>query len=212
VTDPQRTPMDPNDVLFGAGDPSFLAESPGDTIVGEIVKLAASQQTDFNTGAPLYWNNGDPRMQVIATLQTTLREAGVPDDDGKRRVFIKGKSMSDGVRDAVRQAGARKLELGGVLQVTYTGDGPKERGKNPPKLYEVSYTKPDANAAQAAQANAALGLQQEQEQAPANRPQSAPNQAAAPSGAAGTVDMSTLSPEARAMIEQLQAQAAGAQA
>lgn len=136
-----------NDVLFGSGAPSFKFENFGDTAHGEIVKLSANQQTDFKTNEPKFWPNGDKMMQVIVTLATTDRDPTILDDEGKRRVFIKGKNLTDGTRNAVRSAGAKGLEIGGTLTVTYVGDGPKERGMNPPKVYEVSYVRPTGNAA-----------------------------------------------------------------
>lgn len=145
--------IDPNEVLFGGGGQSAKFETFGDTITGQITDLKATQQTDFQTGTPKTWANGDPMMQVVVTLQTTLRDSSIADDDGLRKVYIKGKSLTDGTREAVRGAGAKGLEVGGTLTVTYVADGPKERGKNPAKLYKVAYEKPGPAAA-----NAALGL------------------------------------------------------
>lgn len=212
--------VDPNEVLFGAGTPSFSFESPGDNVQGHIAKLAASQQTDFKTKEPLFWKNGDPMMQVIVTLSTDLRDPSVDNDDGSRRVFIRGKSLTDGTRDAVRKVGGKKLEIGGWMSVTYAADGPKERGGYPPKLYEVEYRKPDGSAA----ANAAIGLSdpwaaQEARQDPAlgvpNVAAPAPAQPAAPAPPADAlagIDLSSLPPAAQELLKlQLQQQQAGAQ-
>lgn len=131
-----------NEILMGGGVTSAKFENPGDSITGTIdVEPVARQQTDFTTGESLTWPNGDPRMQVVVTLATSQRDPSVEDDDGLRAVYVKGKSLTAAVREAIRKVGAKGLEKGGQLTVTYTGDGPAEkRGLNPPKLYSAAYT------------------------------------------------------------------------
>lgn len=140
-----------NDFLLGGGGKSAKFEQPGDTITGDIVSTEVRQQTDLQ-GNPLVWDNGDPRMQLVVTLATDLRDDA--DDDGHRAVYVKGskafgsKSLHDAVRAAVQNAGAKGLEPGGRLTVSYTGAEPaKTRGFNDRKLYEASYAAPDHAAA-----------------------------------------------------------------
>lgn len=132
---------DPNAFLMGSGAPSARFEEPGASVTGRITEEPqVRQQTDFTTGKPLFWDNGDPRMQLVVTLGTDQRDTSIPDDDGTRRVYVKGQ-MQKAVAQAVRQAGAPGLQVGGTLTVTYTGDGEaKQRGMNPPKLYTAAYT------------------------------------------------------------------------
>lgn len=162
------------DFLLGGGGASAKFETIGDSITGIITGQEVRQQTDIATGDPLVWANGDPRMQLIVTLQTTLRDDD--DDDGLRNLYVKGskkagsKSLHDAVASAVRQAGAKGLEDGATLTVTYVGDEPSQtRGFNPRKLYTATYKAPD----KAATSGAYLGT------APA--PQPATPVAAAPS-------------------------------
>lgn len=140
-----------NEVLMGGGIPAAKFEKPGDSVTGTIdAEPQARQQTDFTTGEPLTWPSGDPRMQVVVTLATGQRDPSVEDDDGLRAVYIKGKSLTAAVREAIRKTGAKGLEKGGRLTVIYTQDGPVEkRGLNPPKLYSASYTPPSAAAVSA---------------------------------------------------------------
>lgn len=132
--------IDPNAWLMGSGAPSARFDQPGDTVTGRIVSVPElRQQTDFTSGKPLFWENGDPRMQLVVTLSTDLRDPQVADDDGTRRVYVKGQ-LQKVVQQAVRLAQAPGLEVGGTLTVTYTGDGEaKQRGMNPPKLYAATY-------------------------------------------------------------------------
>ena len=184
--------IDPNAILMGGGVTSAKFETIGTAITGVIDDLAASQQTDFTTGEPKTWPNGDPMMQVVVTLATDQRDPDVTDDDGLRKVYVKGKSLTAAVRDAVRRAGAKGLEKGGTLTVTYVGDGVAERrGINPPKLYSAAYEKPGPAAA-----NAALGLTQQQ-------PTPAPTQPAAAAPAADpklAAALAALSPDERAAL------------
>jgi hypothetical protein len=207
----------PNDILFGTGTPGVKFQSPGDTVTGPIVELAASQQTDYKTKEPLNWPDGKPRMQVEVKVKTSLRDSSIEDDDGVRRLFVKGKILTNAVKDAVRATGAKGLEIGGVLTVTYIGDAPAEKGLNAPKLYEAEYVKPNPTKA----ANAALGLAEpaQEEVAPFDDFAGAPGKGVGdvskglmqmtPAPAAPGPDLSGLDPDARKVIEQMLAQQAG---
>lgn len=134
--------------LLGAGGKSAKFETIGASITGTIdATPEVRQQTSLETGTPLVWDNGDPKMQLVVTLKTELRED--EDDDGLRKLYVKGskdpasKSMHAAVAGAVLAAKAKGLEIGGRLAVTYTGDGvSKTRGFNPPKQYEATYQPP----------------------------------------------------------------------
>lgn len=179
--------IDANELLMGGGSKAARFDGIGVTVTGVIEDVTAKQQTDFTTGDLKFWPNGDPMYQVLVRLQTSEREDG--DDDGVRTLYVKGKSLTNAVRDAVRKAGGRGLEVGGTLTVAYIGDGPQERkGINPPKLYTAEYAKPNPAAA----ANAALGLAE-----PATAP------APAPAAPAVGPDLSQLPAEARAVVEKM---------
>ena len=136
------TEIDPNSWLMGGGVQSFKFATPNDKVSGVITHMAMLQQTDFKTQKPLFWDNGDPKMQMAITLSTVLAESD--DDDGNRRIFVKGQ-MQKAIQEAVKKAGARGLAEGGELVVQYTGDGEAERGMNPPKLYRARYAPPVVN-------------------------------------------------------------------
>lgn len=177
------------DFLMGGGGASAKFENIGDTVTGTIVSTAVRQQTDMATGAPLVWDNGDPRMQLVVSLQTDIRDD--TDDDGVRAIYVKGskapgsKSLHDAVRAAVQDAHAKGLEPGGTLTVSYIGTEPaKTRGFNDRKLWAARYTAPD----HAATTGGYLGTGQVggQPTAPAAPPVSAPapQPASAPAPAA----------------------------
>ena len=135
--------------LLGGGGSSAKFENVGDTVTGTILSAEVKDQTDLATGAILKWDNGDTRKQLVVRLQTTQRDD--EDDDGVRALYVKGSkkagshSLHDAVASAVRLAGAKSLEVGGTLTVTYTGEEPSAtRGFNPRKLYSASYVAPTA--------------------------------------------------------------------
>lgn len=176
----------PNDFLLGGGGKSAAFENVGDTITGTVVSTEVRQQTDFKTGVPETWDNGDPKLQLVVALQTTERDPADPDDDGVRNVYVKGskkggsRSLHDAVRTAVQTAGAKGLEPGGTLTVTFVDEEPPQnRGLSPRKLWSATYAAPD----QAAQSGGFLGTQPTASAtpvAPASAAPATPAPAAAP--------------------------------
>jgi len=134
---------DANSILMGSGAPAAKFDQIGVSITGTLTREPeAAQQTDFRTKLPETWKDGSPKMQIIVQLATTLRDPQRQDDDGTRSLYIKGKHLTDAIRQAVRQSGANGLHTGGQLTVRYIADGPAEAGLNPPKLYQAQYQPP----------------------------------------------------------------------
>lgn len=132
------------DDFFAGGTPSAKFDTPGVTIAGPVTRVGEPmQQKDFKSGAPKFWDDGKPMLQLPVDVKTDARDPEVVNDDGTRTLYIKG-NLQKAIRTAVRQAGATGLRVGGTLSVTYTGDGQAERGMNPPKLYSATYTPPAA--------------------------------------------------------------------
>lgn len=128
-------------LLNGGGAPSAKFASVGDTVKGSVVSAESRQQTDLD-GKAKTWDDGSPQMQIIITLDTDERDPSIIDDDGKRRVFVKGKMLT-ALKEALKDAGA-KLEVGAKLAFQYTGDGTAAKaGYSPPKLYKVAYKAPE---------------------------------------------------------------------
>jgi hypothetical protein len=134
---------DANDFLMGVGIPGAKFPSIGSSITGAVTKEPElMQQTDFDTNEPLVWSDGRPRMQARVILATDERDPEIADDDGTRALYVKA-ALQKAVASAVRSAGAKRLEIGGKLTVTYTGDGQAVGKKNPPKVYSAKYEPPD---------------------------------------------------------------------
>lgn len=141
----------PQDFLLGGGGKSAKFENLGDSISGTIAtNPEIRQQSDIKTGKPLTWDDGSPRNQLVVSLQTDERLDS--EDDGLRNLYVKGskkpgsQSLHDAVATAVRQAGAKGLEVGGELDVILVGEEPPPNPNlSPRKLYKATYTAPSAN-------------------------------------------------------------------
>jgi hypothetical protein len=126
--------------LMGSGGRSAKFLAHNDQVWGVVMSAEVRQQTDFTSGDLLFWDDGKPRMQLVVTLLTEERED--EDDDGLRRVYIKGQ-MTKAVAEAVRKAGAKGIREGGRLVVRYVDDiPPAKRGLSPTKKYVAKYESP----------------------------------------------------------------------
>lgn len=129
------------DDLLSAGAKSVKFENPGDKVSGVITDVQVRQATEFGTGAPLTWDDGNPREQIVVTLQTSLREDG--DDDGVRSAYIKGWGQQLKAFRAASQASGKPVK-GDTFTATFTGFGPKSpKGGFPPKEFAYEIVKAD---------------------------------------------------------------------
>ena len=137
LDDPQG--YDDADSLLGAPIPSVTFPEIGTKVEGVILDVDTADQRDLD-GNVRTFENGQVRRQVILTLQT--KERAHDDDDGRRRLFVKGQ-MTKAFREAIKKANAPGPRPGGNVTVTYTEDGEaRGKGYNAPKVYAVKYTKP----------------------------------------------------------------------
>ena len=141
---------DVNDFLMGGSGKAFEFGAIGDRVSGEITDMKKQQQTDFQTGAPVFWNNGEPKMMLKISLKTEFQED--ENDDGIRNVYLRGGNFTAlkgkgtaslvAVKDAVKRSG-KPIEVGGILTLEFSGEGPAPaKGMNPAKLYTASYKPP----------------------------------------------------------------------
>lgn len=136
-----------DDMLNGVSIPSvsFANAKIGTSFEGEIIELGTAQVTDFATGAPKFWDDGKPQTQVVVTIATNERDPENPDDDGTRRVYLFGQKLT-AARNAMKEAGIKKLETGFKFKITFSGEQPaKTKGFNPVKLYSVEITAVKSN-------------------------------------------------------------------
>lgn len=122
------------DHLVMGAPPAVKFDQPGDMIQGRITRVYQVQQTDFDTREPLWWEDGQPKMQVVIVID-------VP-GEGLRSLYMGSKGTREAIRDACREAG-RGLRPDGYISVKYTGNGePFKKGAKPPKIYQAAYDPP----------------------------------------------------------------------
>lgn len=127
----------------GAAAAKFEDRAFGTVIGGEIVEEPRmQQQRDYESNEPLYYQDGNPQMQMVVVVQA---QPATSEDDGRRAFYIKGQ-LRQAVGEALRKVGADVPERGGKLWVKYTED--KEttlkngRRGNPQKIYVAKYEAP----------------------------------------------------------------------
>jgi hypothetical protein len=199
-----------DDFLMGGGVPSAKFPTIGHTVSGRITeKPTVEQQRNYEDDKLKFWDDGKPMMQLVVTLATNERDPENPEDDGARRLYVKG-YMKNAVASAVRAAGARGLEVGGILTVTYSGDGEKKNTKfNAPKLFTAQYVPaaaaelhtPDPGTAQ----QAVPQVQQHAVPAPTPAPQAVPS---VPGLTPEQLQAAMANPATAALLQQQQAAAA----
>jgi hypothetical protein len=165
-------------IAAAGGIPSaFSKDDPvGTSITGRIESAELRQVTSFETQEPETWADGSPKQQVVITLTTDLQDG--PDDDGRRRVYVKWwGDQKKALVAAIKNSGDNDLHPGGTFTATFSGLGEvKTRGFNAPKLYTYQYVKPPTGLAQAvAAAPAATAPAQQQAGEPWGPPAAAPD-------------------------------------
>lgn len=131
---------DPNDFLMGAGGKSATFHSHNDECWGTIIHYEMRQQTDFDSGAVKTWDDGNPMMQVVVTLQTD--EQDDEEDDGLRKLYVRGQ-MQKAFASAIVKVGAKGIAEGGRIFVRYVSDAePRRSGMSGAKQYFVKYEPP----------------------------------------------------------------------
>ena len=164
--------MDANQLLMGSGIKSIKWKDHqiGHTVIGTICEPPkVEQMKKYQSDELDFWPSGDPKMQIIVTLQTELRDDG--EDDGRRRLYIEPRMMTC-VRNAVKAAGAKGLEVGGRLAIRWiSGTG---QGEGNARQFAAEYAAPVVDPG-----SLLNGGSQPQQQAPA---QAAPTSPAGPTG------------------------------
>lgn len=136
---------DANSLLSGPRQPIAKFDRVGDSVTGTLVDAEVAPVTS-PTGETQVDKNGNPRQQIIYTLQTDERDPEIDDDNGQRRVFAKW-AIQKAISTCLTDAGLSKVGLqeGGKLTITHTGtQKATQRGYSDIKLYEASYVAPPA--------------------------------------------------------------------
>jgi hypothetical protein len=183
---PPQQPNAADEWFDGSAVPSASFNGPPPiTWAGRIVDdPVLVQKRDFDDGTPLTWPDGRPKQLLQVNIQTDVRDPNIPDDDGKRALYLEFRKK-DAVQDAIKRAGQKGApKKDGWVSLTYTSDDlAAKKGKNaPPKNFYSEYRAPDPWAGEAEQgwpqgAQPAQQAPQQSAWAGMPPPQSQPNQA-----------------------------------
>ena len=138
------------------GGKSFQFDEIGDKCSGKITLIERRQQRAFDSGKPLEWDDGTPRMLTYVEVETSLRDDD--DDDGIRALYCKGGnfeiaegqgvSAEQALVQAAKDAKVKTLDEGGDLDMVFSGRSKATvRGYQPAKLFVARYSPPVASVA-----------------------------------------------------------------
>jgi hypothetical protein len=113
--------------VLGSGLPPKLKfEAPGEVKSLRITDARPMRDTDFDTGKPLDWPSGQPKMVLVLI--------GDDDDGASWHFWVKGRRASDAFREAQAVAGVTGVARGDVVTITRGPDEelpPKKKGAKP---------------------------------------------------------------------------------
>jgi hypothetical protein len=130
-------------VKFGERDQynRFIPAAVGTGYSGILVEdLVKNQVIDFDTKEPKWWKNGDPIMQVVATVQL---DAGTfqpidEDDYGLRRIYFKSGALT-AFQNEVREKKIGRFGPGTRISIQLIGFKPnKDPNMNPANVFQVT--------------------------------------------------------------------------
>ena len=141
------------DDLIAGGDsiPSAILGEDKPVVKGFIVAKAVNNARVFNSNEVKTWKDGSPIKQLVITLATEERDPRIPDDDGRRKIYAEQDRRPGAkfaaIQQSVKDAGAPKMELGGVLAVAFIGRDPESPAAEKRKMYRAQYQAPAEAAA-----------------------------------------------------------------
>ncbi len=138
MTQPNQPTAD--ELLFSSGPKAFSFDGPiGTKVEGTIVKKDVAQRRDMDSNELLFYLDGNPKNQVVLTLQTSLRDPSIQGDDGLRRWFLSDEAKKQ-LAKAVRAAGGTSLQVGAHVSGEFIREEKVGNSKFKTKFYKVDYT------------------------------------------------------------------------
>lgn len=126
---------------------SWKDQPLGTKVEGIVVASRRVQQTDYDTGELLTWNDGSARMQTLVQLElgtgdvvSLYASGGKFSADGGEG---EGTSLEGAIAGAVRKAGDDRIRKGARLTVTLSGHAkPRSNKYKPANLFTATYVPP----------------------------------------------------------------------
>ena len=92
----------------------------GATVAGRITRTEIRQATKFKSTEPDFWTDGTPKMQVIITIATDLRDPDNADDDGERCISINlWSGQKKALQAAIEAAKVDEPKVGQTFSATW---------------------------------------------------------------------------------------------
>jgi hypothetical protein len=127
--------MDDLDRMLSGGAKGAKFESPGDTVSGIVDDVMIRQATEYGTGKPLTFDNGDPREQIVIVLKVDNHIPEDENDDGFRAVYIKGWGQQRRAFIQATRDGGKPVQ-GSRFVATFVRLEPSKAGGFPAKVFE----------------------------------------------------------------------------
>ncbi len=109
---------------------------PGASAGGPLTeKPTVRAVTAMGSGEVRTFADGSPMEQYVLTVQTDDRDATNPDDDGRRRIYVKGHNKKR-FKAAVKAAGLKTLSAGDTVRVKYVREEPIPGSSFTTKIHE----------------------------------------------------------------------------
>jgi hypothetical protein len=107
------------DALAG-GSPYLKWENPGTSYEGSITDVQLRQARKYESTELDSWDDGTPKMQVVVTLQTALRDPERDEDDGIRSLSINlWSGQKKALLAACKAAGVSEPQAGQGFRATH---------------------------------------------------------------------------------------------
>ena len=121
------------ELVSTGGAPAAKWHSVGDIVKITVTSIERRRETDFATGQPVIWPDGNPKFQWVF--------AGVTADGDEQRIFARGRMLA-AIKEALREANVtagQRIE-GGTLTVKWVGEQPSQtKGFAPAKLWKAKF-------------------------------------------------------------------------
>jgi hypothetical protein len=127
--------MDDLDRMLSGGAKGAKFENPGDTVSGIVDDVMIRQATEFGTGKPLTFDNGDPREQIVVVLKVDNHIPEDENDDGFRAVYIKGWGQQRRAFIQATRDGGKPVQ-GSRFTASFVRLEPSKAGGFPAKVFE----------------------------------------------------------------------------
>jgi hypothetical protein len=135
----------------GTGVRTGKLDEVGSVLRGTVIKAELRQARDED-GKPDFWDDGNPKQQVVVIIQTDLDEGeddNGREDDGRRAFYVKfWGNQKLALLDAIRAAEVDDIYPGADFAVKWTGNGEaQKKAWSAPKLLKFKVGKPPVKGA-----------------------------------------------------------------